>query len=476
MIKTIFMFGLILLSCIGCSGGYLTKFGDSFEGQGDYIVISPEKGGDTSENQWEGKYVKNVGSTFVKNDIISVTLKSAYIYYFPEGRIKRASNAIVGSMGESSPVRGQVAILANVVEFKAGLAPTEAESSGRVIYYSNDVYEGQFINRSFIPIYGPEIFTGEPLMIKLQLMELDQEDNAQLKAILKNVADLGVAATGPGSSKLIEGLNKIGDSLISSNADDKFGEYGAVFVPIESRSDEYLPVLRRGDIIFIRNGDRKEPINWNKYCYNELQALLQVKANVQDAPICNNSLTKNPEFSYVVVSIQKNVGTHNMTPTRTLEELQAQIQGSSSITAIRNTSSNFSAQILKNTTDSRVRSAIKKVADPATPAGTRRLEAAIIASALQCSSIASPIIPPTAVQVAEIEKMCGENYANTSLDTDQYEYFINKLVVMDTCLAPDELTDSFWSGGLTRSGMSEARVTATSKIVQCKPLAVKPAS
>jgi hypothetical protein len=464
------------LALTGCTGGYLTKFGDSFEGQGDYIVISPDKGGDTHDNQWEGKYVKNVGSTFVKNDIISITLKSAYIYSFPESRLKRASNAIVGSIGKPSPVRGQVAILANVIEFKNGVTPAEIESNGRVIFYSNDVYEGQLINRSFTPIYGPEVFTGEPLMIKFQLMELDQEDNAQLKAVLKSVADIGMSSAGPSSSKLIEGLNKIGDSLINSNADDKFGEYGAVFVPTESRTDEHLPVLRRGDIIFTRNGDRQTPINWNKYCYNELQALLQVKDSNNNTSICNNSLTKPPDFSYIVASIQKNVGTNSVTPTKTLEELQSQIQGATSTTAIRNVSNTFSAEVLKNSTSSRIRIAIKKILDPLTPITTRRLEAAIIASGLQCSSIASPVTAPSAAQIAEISKVCGDSYATTSLDVSQYEYFLNQLVVMDSCLAPDEVTEGFWSGGLTASGLASARSNATSKIALCKAQTAKPAT
>lgn len=467
MIKISLLFGLVLM-CIGCTGGYITKFGDSFEGQGDYIVISPEKGNDTQKNQWEGKYVQSVRSSFVKNDIISITLKSAYIYNFPERRIKRAAN-YVASLGIDSPIRGQIVILANVVEFKAGVSPTDAESNGRVVYYSNDVYEGQLINRSFIPIYGPVIFNGEPIMIKFQLMELDQEDNAQLRAVLKNVADIGQSTTGPGSSKLIEGLNKIGDSLISSNADDKFGEYGAVFIPTEARPDEHLPVLRRGDAIFIRKGgNRKTPINWNAYCYNELQAILQIKDKPEDSAICNERFSSPPEFSYIVASIQKNIGTHNMTPTKTHEELQAEIQASSSITAIRNTSSNFSAQVLKNATDNRVRSALKKIFDPSTAAGTRRLEAAIIASALQCSSIASPVIPPTPVQTKAIGEICGEDYASTSLDNGQYEYFINKLVVAKNCLTPEELDDKFWSKDITKLGLSTARATATSRIAACR--------
>lgn len=452
--------------CVGC-GGYITKTGDSFEGQGGYVVRSPEKGFDAVEKTWEGKFVRSVGTSFVPNDTITVTLKNGYISSFPEGTLKRTVNAIAGSIGNPSPVRGQIAILANVVEFKNGVAPSEAESNGRVVYYSNDVYEGQFINRSFIPVYGPEIWTGQQVMIKFQLMELDQEDNAQLKAVLKNVAEIGANISGVATTKLIAGLNKIGDSLISSNADDKFGEYGAVFTPSEPKSDEYLPVLRRGDVIFTRNGDRTTPINWEKYCFNELEALVQTKEKAEDSDVCNNRLSHPPPFSYLVASIQKNTGTHSMTPTLTLEQLQGVIQGSSSMAALRESSNKISAEVMKNTTDNRLRVAIKKLGDPTTPAGSRRLEAAILASALQCSNVANYNRVLTTSEVSEAIKFCGDNYSLSALGQTQYEYFANKLIGMKSCLSAQDLTDAFWVGDLTKSALDSARSTATTRISSC---------
>lgn len=467
LMRLLFLMFLVVATCVGC-GGYITKTGDSFEGQGGYVVRSPEKGLDTTANKWEGRFVRGVGTSFVANDTISVTLKSAYIQNFPEGTIKRAANIVAGSIGKPSPIRGQIAILANVVEFKNGVAPSEAESNGRVVYYSNDVYEGQFINRSFIPVYGPEVWSGQPVMIKFQLMELDQEDNAQMKAVLKSVAEIGVSATGIATSKLITGLNKIGDSLISSNADDRFGEYGAVFVPTESRSDEFLPVLRRGDVIFTRNGDRTTPINWELYCFNEREALVQKKNVEGDSDVCNDRLKYPPPFSYLVVSIQKNIGTNSMTPTLTLDQLQAAIQGTTSMAAIRESSNKISAEVIKNTTDNRLRAAIKKLGDVATPAGTRRLEAALLASALQCSHVASYNRALTTPEITVAVNFCGDNYALSALGQTQYEYFVNKLVGMNSCLSAEEVTEQFWVGDLTKAGVASARSTATSKIAQCK--------
>lgn len=455
----------VLLS--GC-GGYITKYGDKFEGLGGYKVQAAASGSDKVAGEWGGRFVKNVSSTFTPNDYVSVHLKSGYIYSFTEGYLKVKANQLASLVGRESPVRGQIAIVVNVIE-KVASEKSSTDGVGRVVYYSDDVYERQTLNDAFAPIYGPVRWGGNPLMVEVSIMELDQEDNEQLKQILDVVARVGTNIESLGSSRLIDGLNKVGAALIASNGDDVMGRYRATFVPANATSDYALPVLRHGDVIFTRQGDRTKPIDWSRYCYNEKEGLVQkLKKDMASNEICNDLVDSPPEFTYLVMTIGKNLGTVDMTPDLNFEQLQAQVKDSGSVRAIKESVKVFSGAVAREMTFRRVAKSMNELSEPNVASVLKELEARVIAEALQCSYVSSFNKTLDDSQKKALQSLCGPDYASSSLTEGEFGYFIKRLVVMGNCLTPDEVTDEFLVDDLTEVGLKRARKNLSDKIGVCK--------
>lgn len=460
---------LVATSISGC-GGFITKWGDKFEGAGDYRVHSTAKGTDNKAETWEGKYVKGVSTTFEENDYISVSLKRAYIETFTEGYIKRKANDIAGSIGQPSPVRGQIAIVANVIEKKDGVETGTSNSKGRVIFYSDDVYEGQPINESFAPVYGPVRWGGNPVTIELTVMELDQEDNEQIRQILDTAASIGTDLDNIGSAKLIGGLNRIGDAFLTSNADDIMGKYKATFVPSTATPDYNLPILRHGDVIFTRKGDRTVPIDWQKHCYNEVEGLVQKRprddaGRLAGTIICNDRTGHDPEFSYFVMTIGKNLGTVDLTPELNFEQLQEQIKTSGSIQAIKTSVRKFASTVARDLTFRRVAMSIEELSQPKAAIATRKLESKVVAEALQCSYLAALTKSDSDIDI--IKKHCGDDYADSSLSQGEFKYFVKRLVLLKSCLDPDQLNDQAMEDNMTEAGLKNAKATLTTQLSTC---------
>ena len=104
----------------------------------------------------------------------------------------------------------------------------ENRRNAKVIFFSDDVDEGQLLNLDNLPIIGPVKYTGTGFGLQLYVLEIDAEDRQQ-KALLKSLAGLGTAAagaTGPASSV----LNTLTTALLDNgNGDDRMFEYSIGF-------------------------------------------------------------------------------------------------------------------------------------------------------------------------------------------------------------------------------------------------------
>ncbi|QLF94501.1 hypothetical protein HW090_15380 [Pseudomonas sp. ABC1] len=416
----------IYAGCIALSGCGATKFGNTFEGAGDYSVITQPPGAESTT--FSGKYLKKAtGSTFESQDFISISLKSAYIHWFSSSWFERAENNLASITDPRSYPRGQIAIVANVYEGKNTATNVNAGTNGRLIYYSDDVYAGQMLNFSFNPIYGPIRWNGNPLTIELTVIELDQEENKRFKGMLQTVASLGSELPVTGASRLLNSLNRIGDALIGSNADDVIGRYQATFVPSDGTKNYALPVLMEGDLVFSRHADRSTPINWENYQYNEKEGRLKKKKQKgQDGQ------DEQPDFNYFIVTIGKNLGTIDMTPDLDLNALQEKIANAKSPQDVQDISKRMATEISREASFLKVLKSISGLTRADTPEAVKSLEARTIAESLQCAYLASQKSGSSQEKQA-IVQVCGQDYQDTALNQEAFSYFARKLVALKGC-------------------------------------------
>jgi len=170
-----------------------------------------------------------------ERDIISVHLKTARFNSIPESIWERSQN-------RNRPIHGEVAIVANIsTESQAPLTdPAGPGNPGRVVFYSGELKETQYINESFNTMYGPITYDGQPLTIDLTVVEIDAKERTQLNALLDTLAKLGAAKTGVGGTTL-NVLTKLGSALVNSNKDDVMAHYRVTLMPNYSKGGPMCP-------------------------------------------------------------------------------------------------------------------------------------------------------------------------------------------------------------------------------------------
>ena len=132
--------------------------------------------------------------TFVGGDSLSVHLRTAYIKDFAE-----IANPLRVFTRMGLKANGEIAIVANAFEMNTGKELDFADTkSGRLVFYSDDVLKGQFLNFNNMPIYGPIKYNGAPFAFRATIFELDISSE-QAKALLGTVAQAGSMAYPPAS-------------------------------------------------------------------------------------------------------------------------------------------------------------------------------------------------------------------------------------------------------------------------------------
>ncbi len=234
-------------------------------------------------------------SSIKKGEHFSVSLLSAHICDFREGqgldlfsfddsnssKTPNGSNSsgctnggLKQSKNKDRITRGEIAVIANIGETSSTKSlstnSTNSNTKGRVIYYGDDVREsGQLINAINLPIYGPKKYNGKNFIFELWMLELDNDENKQVKDLLKSLADLGGKAYPP-SAPVLGVLNTLGNAFLSGNQDDveaRFQMRFDVSPPADSRIHR-LP-LAEGYYAFVREENRNLNPEWNKFSINE---------------------------------------------------------------------------------------------------------------------------------------------------------------------------------------------------------------
>ncbi|WP_105171879.1 hypothetical protein [Pseudoalteromonas sp. T1lg24] len=170
----------------------------------------------------------------------------------------RNASEFFGGRGSNA----EIVIIANVCEQgKAGCSLSFGPSSdknGRVIFYSNGVKALQYLNFSYLPVYGPIKYEGGPLIIQLTIIELDDPSDQQ-KAILNSLASAGQKLYPP-ASEVLTVLDSVGSAIMSNSSDDVLFRYSMTLVPALSSNNYQSPIVAEGNYAFIRKNTNKGPL------------------------------------------------------------------------------------------------------------------------------------------------------------------------------------------------------------------------
>ncbi len=176
-----------------------------------------------------------------RGQIISVYMQQAYIKDFSE-RWEGLWEELLGSK------RGEIAIVARVAELddKSDFDFTvTGRDRGRLVYYSEGVQPGQYLNFSQLPIYGPIEYKGKPLVMEFYIIELDVKENTEISGMLSAAAGLGAVAYPP-ASPILKVLDTIGGGLLKANKSDLEFKYHAAILA----GDNQLKSLKAGMLEF----------------------------------------------------------------------------------------------------------------------------------------------------------------------------------------------------------------------------------
>ncbi|HMR33887.1 MAG TPA: hypothetical protein PKA13_21625 [Geminicoccaceae bacterium] len=190
-----------------------------------------------------------------------VSLKSGYIEDF---------NEIFGSLLREGGPNGEIAVVANVYEDdgRALEFGPKGLANGRVVYFSDDVEKGQFLNFHDLPLYGPLRYGGNALVLDLYVVELDLPGD-QLRALLGNLAKIGATFAVP-ASPLAGPLAELAGSLIADEQDDRHLHYTMHLRPEGGADGVRYAVLQAGYVPLVREGVRQADTDWNRIHLNPM--------------------------------------------------------------------------------------------------------------------------------------------------------------------------------------------------------------
>ncbi|GFK94006.1 hypothetical protein NNJEOMEG_01844 [Fundidesulfovibrio magnetotacticus] len=178
-------------------------------------------------------------------DTVAIFLRKAFVYGFPEMSLNKRSK------------RGEIAVVARILELGSGgdVDYTEtAPESGRLVYYSDDVAQGQVLNLRNVPVRLPRLYTGNPLLLQAYVFELDGTP-PWLKPLLHGATTLGAAAA-PEAAVGLKLLDTLGAALIKDRHDDVIFSFTMAFMPVGVDARHDMPVLKAGRFALVRDEHR----------------------------------------------------------------------------------------------------------------------------------------------------------------------------------------------------------------------------
>jgi hypothetical protein len=243
------------------SAGVLAGCAISNEGASEYRRAELTTGtGDKSTVKLAHKYFSTgkADSILKSGNSLSVSLMQAYVHNFTEWRspLRWARN---------EKTNGEVAVVIKAFEMTGdadfNFGPKGADD-GRVVFFSADVEEGQFLNFSNMPVYGPVKYTGKPFALDIRMIEMDV-DGDELRALMGNLAGAG-AALYPPASPVLSVLNGMGKTFIQDDQNDQNLRFSKVLNAEGGHANLPDPKLEVGNYVIIREENRSANTDWSE--------------------------------------------------------------------------------------------------------------------------------------------------------------------------------------------------------------------
>ena len=269
----------------------------SNQGAVDYRYNRP---GSTS-GELQPKYISlsNAKNKIVAGDPIAVSIKQVFVKDFSEFRS-------LLRIARREPTSGDIAIVASTCEDPcARKFGSDGIRNSKVIYYSNDVRRGQFLNFSNLHgVYGPISYNGNPFKMDIYIVELDADGN-QLSNLAGNLAMLGETFYPP-AHPATSILSSLADVFIQDDLDDNAMAFSFDLKSLAVSADAVNPdtaFLEAGNYIVVRSEDRSKQIPWSELSFNTSVGRVVYKScagQLEPAESCYYL-----DNSYVVVEITK---------------------------------------------------------------------------------------------------------------------------------------------------------------------------
>lgn len=453
---SIFSFALV-----GCAT--VTTTGNTFQGANDFRIVSvphdwtdklpPDQKydiplGTQTRFQFHPTQAEMSGHAeeyFKAKDFIQLTMKTAYVNDFTEGVEQVALNKIVGALlSTPSPVKGEIAIVANVTEGKTTPGSRDAEGNlmGRVVFYSDDVYKRQLLNEFNIPLYGPLPYEGGELTVDLWVLELDRAESEQFGAVLRSLAD----ASGQSAGLSIPGLNilsKVGAAFLNSNQDDIIGHIKFTLVPPQPETRETDPILRTSDILITRTPDRTFGSHWNDCVYRPLNGLVFCPKKGKLVATLDN---------LVVISVRKASSTVDIGPDLNWKDFSDRVKTAPSVPALDLVIDEFADTSARAANLRAAISAADSVLNPLTSQLVRERDADFLLKRIQCA-----VMVDQNATSALVDKVCGAHAANRQLGLAELDNIVRRLELGTTLKCAALTQASVFPAGSNEAELSAAR-------------------
>ncbi|MEH0021913.1 MAG: hypothetical protein V6Z89_19820 [Desulfobacter sp.] len=271
--------------------------------QGKRYQLLKNKNYSIAANDSTGKH--DGQGNLIPGDALSLHLRSAYISDFSE---MMGTHLISQFMTRQMTKRiGEIAIVANAFEELEGRELSfEDMRDGRLVFYSDNVHAGQFLNFNNMPIYGPLTYKGAPFAFRISIFELDVVSK-QAKAMLKTVAQAGAVAYPP-ASPVLDILNSVGETFLSGDQTDTEFRYTMILDPGGGSDLVNHFFLEVGNYVLIREEDRSKNIPWARLMLDENKC----KLYWVDEFDTRGKPKEYTESTYLVVEVNKNIGNINV--------------------------------------------------------------------------------------------------------------------------------------------------------------------
>ncbi|BBN82483.1 hypothetical protein PA25_24680 [Pseudoalteromonas sp. A25] len=306
-----------------------------------------------SRNCYESLHRKYTDVPMIrKGESISVHLMQAFIQDATESKSTMETIRGVATNAE-------VAVIANVCEQGIKGCGLEfgpsSDAKGRVVYFSNGVKAKQYLNFSYLPVYGPIEYQGGPLIIQLAIIELDNMTEEQ-KALLTKLAEIGKQKFAP-ASNVLSVLDGLGSSLLSGGGDDVIFRYTFTMMPDGADKGYAFPTISAGNFAFVKKKTielEQEKQIWDELKFDSLTGRLVKKCSNKDANLAQyrdvekKKATETIDYSpctrssdgkthgykdyrdntYMTLQVQSGFSPRTLDKSQTLNELLNELSGS----------------------------------------------------------------------------------------------------------------------------------------------------